>query len=114
MIHRHQSTPTFHAVVEHGGIVYVSGIVGRDLGLGMREQTASALEKLAERLRQAGSDPSKVLMATVYITDMALKAEMNESWVAFFDAANLPARATIGVADLGPGVLIEIVTTATR
>ncbi len=55
MIEMHLPTPTFHAVVEHAGIVYVSGILGKDLALGMRDQTASALEKLGDRLRASRS-----------------------------------------------------------
>ena len=111
MIQRHLPGPIMHAVVECGGTIYVGGIVAKDVGLGMKGQTASALEGLEARLAQVGSDRTHVLSATVYITDFALKSEMNESWVAFF-GSHLPARATLGVADLGPGVLIEIVAIA--
>jgi enamine deaminase RidA (YjgF/YER057c/UK114 family) len=38
---------------------------------------------------------------------------MDAAWTAFFGEA-LPTRATVGVADLGGGALIEVVTTATR
>lgn len=37
---------------------------------------------------------------------------MNEAWLACFAADDLPWRATIGVAELGEGVLIEVVATA--
>jgi enamine deaminase RidA (YjgF/YER057c/UK114 family) len=56
----------------------------------------------------------RVLMATLYITDMADKSAMNRVWREFFAADALPARATIGVADLGPGVRLELVATLGR
>jgi enamine deaminase RidA (YjgF/YER057c/UK114 family) len=39
---------------------------------------------------------------------------MNDVWTSWLDAQDLPARATIGVSDLGQDVLIEIVVTAAR
>jgi enamine deaminase RidA (YjgF/YER057c/UK114 family) len=51
---------------------------------------------------------------TIYVTDMSEKPAMNRVWQAFFDPAHLPARATIGVADLGPGVRLELVAVLGR
>lgn len=114
MIKRHFPKPILHGIVEHGEVFYVSGVAASDFDKGMREQAAQALERLEALLKQVGVDRTKVLSATVYITDMSLKPEMNESWVAFFGQDNLPARATIGVADLGPNVLLEIVSIVSR
>ena len=38
---------------------------------------------------------------------------MDAAWTEFF-GDNLPARATVGVADLGGGALIEVVVTALK
>lgn len=46
------------------------------------------------------------------MTDLKLKKEMDAVWTGFF-GADMPTRATVGVADLG-GPLIEIVVTASR
>ena len=43
----------------------------------MAGQAEQVLGQLGDLLAKAGSDKSKVLTATVYITDMALKPEMN-------------------------------------
>ena len=51
---------------------------------------------------------------TICVTDMADKPAMNRVWQTFFDPAHLPARATIGVADLGPGVRLETVAVLGR
>jgi len=55
-----------------------------------------------------------VLTALIFITDMSLKPAMNAVWKEFFPSAALPTRATIGVKDLGPGVLLEVVFTAAK
>ena len=39
-------------------------------------------------------------------------ADFNRVWKAYFKEVNVPARAVIGVADLGPGVKLELVATA--
>ena len=66
---------------------------------------------LDANLAEAGTGKSKLLSATVYITDMARKPEMNEAWMAWVDQANPPQRACIGAA-LEGGDLIEIVAVA--
>jgi enamine deaminase RidA (YjgF/YER057c/UK114 family) len=114
MITRHGPTPIMHRVVEHGGVLYVGGIVADDRSVPMKGQTEQILVKIAKILGDYGSGLGKVLTATLYITDMGQKDGMNEAWNAAFAAADLPARATIGVADLGPNILIEIVFTAAR
>jgi enamine deaminase RidA (YjgF/YER057c/UK114 family) len=79
----------------------------------MREQTASALQRIEERLRALGSDKSRLLQATVYVADMARKAEMNDAWLAWVDPGNEPQRACVGVA-LEGWHLVEIVVWAAR
>jgi 2-iminobutanoate/2-iminopropanoate deaminase len=115
-IERITRTPIMHRVVASGDVLYLGGITAGDCtGLDMRAQTEAVLGKAAEILASAGSDKSRVLTATVYVTDMAAKKAMNEAWVAFFGEADLPSRATVGVANLGtPETLIEVVITATR
>lgn len=112
MITRQFQTPIMHRTVRQDGTVYLGGIIADDLADSMEGQARQVLAKLGELLQQAGSDRSAVLSATVYITDMARKGEMNGPWVEWFEPAHLPARATIGVSDLGEGVLIEVVCTA--
>ena len=79
----------------------------------LAEQTASALRVLDRRLAAAGSDKTRLLSATVYITDMARKAEMNEAWLAWIDPRHAPQRACVGVALEGDD-LVEVVAVAIR
>lgn len=103
-----------HLAVAHGDTVHLAGIVADDLDADMEGQTNDVLRQLDEFARAQGLDRSRVLSATIYITDMAEKPSMNRAWQAFFDPAHLPARATIGVADLGPGVRLELVAVLGR
>ncbi|MCJ9700031.1 RidA family protein [Bradyrhizobium sp. SHOUNA76] len=101
-----------HEVVEHDGVLYLGGIVAEDTGLDMAGQANDVLGQLARLLKTLGSDLSNVLQATVYVTNLGEKAELESAWRARFADAHLPARAVIGVADLGPGVKIEVTAIA--
>lgn len=112
MIERHGPGQYFHRAVELNGVLYLSGITAGDTSAGMGGQTEQILARMADLLTELGSGPSQVLAATIYITDMGMKDEMNRAWTTFFAADALPARATLGVKDLGPGILIEVMVTA--
>jgi 2-iminobutanoate/2-iminopropanoate deaminase len=103
-----------HLAVAHGETVYLAGIVADDLDADMEGQTRDVLRQLDAFATAHGLDRSRVLTATIFVTDMSEKPAMNRAWQAFFDPAHLPARATIGVADLGPRVRIEVVATLGR
>lgn len=77
-------------------------------------QTRASLATIDQNLRDAGSDRSRMLSATVYLTDIANKAEMDEVWCAWVGSAeNWPQRACVQ-AQLAPGTLVEITVIAAR
>ena len=78
----------------------------------MKGQTTEICAKLDDLLAQAGSDKSSLLTATIFLSDFAGKDAMNEAWLEWLTADDLPARATLGVAELGKGTLVEIVVSA--
>lgn len=102
-----------HEVVENDGILYFAGIVGEDMTADMAGQTRSVLAQLDELLAAHGSDRDHLLSALIFIADMKAKPEMNTVWKQWLSPAQVPARATIGAADLD-GYLIEVVFTAAR
>lgn len=114
MVTRHTRTNIMHRVVEHNGTLYLSGIIADDLSLSMKGQTEQVLAKIEKLLIEFGSSKKNMIAATIYITDMNKKAEMNEAWTSAVEPEHLPTRATIGVADLGPNTLIEVVVTAVK
>jgi enamine deaminase RidA (YjgF/YER057c/UK114 family) len=98
---------------EHNGTIYLAGQVAEDLSVGMRAQTTDVLRQIDALLAQCGSSKSRILSATVYVADMALKPEMDEAWMAWVDQTRPPARATVE-ARLGANVLVEIMLTAAK
>ena len=103
-----------HEVVEHNGVLYIGGIVPEDTSLDMAGQANDVLGQLSRLLETLGSDPSHVLQVTIFVTKLSEKAAFNTAWKACFAEASLPARAVIGVADLGPGVKLEMTAIAAR
>jgi enamine deaminase RidA (YjgF/YER057c/UK114 family) len=101
-----------HEVVEYNGVLYFGGIIAEDLSLDMAGQAADVLRQVDHLLALHGSNRDRVLSALVFVSDLALKPALNEVWKGYFRPAHLPARAAIGVGDLGPGVLLELVLTA--
>ena len=84
-------------------------IVGHSAG----EQTRKTLENVRGLLIAAGLDMDAVAKTTIYLTDMADFAAVNEVYAEFFTAP-YPARATIGVHSLPLGVkaLIDVIAVA--
>jgi len=100
--------------VSHAGLVYV---VAYDPAAahGITAQTRNTLDFLDQNLMAAGSGKTALLQATVYLSDMSMKAEMDSVWCDWIGPPdNWPQRACVG-ADLGDDVsLIEVVVTAAQ
>lgn len=99
--------------VIHGDTVYLAGQVGEP-GEDIIAQTKTTLAEIDALLARAGSDKSKILMATIWLADIADFAAMNSVWDAWVDTANPPARATSEARLADPGYRVEIVITAAR
>lgn len=114
MLKRHVQTRINHRVVEAGGILHFGGLIADDLSLDMKGQTEQICVKIDALLAEVGSSKEKLVTAMLYITDFDQKEGMNEAWLNWLPAEHLPTRATIGVAELGKNVLIEVVVSAVR
>jgi enamine deaminase RidA (YjgF/YER057c/UK114 family) len=101
-----------HEVVVYNGVLYIGGVVAEDTTLDMAGQADDVLRQLSKLLTAGGSSIVHVLQVTVYLTNLAEKPDFNRAWKTHFKEVNLPARAAIGVADLGPGVKLELLATA--
>ena len=113
-IDRHEISGHLSKAVEHNGTVYVAGTTATNKSVGMKQQTEEVLKKIDGYLERCGTNKSKLLSATVYISDMAQKDAMNQAWLAWIDPKNPPTRACVAV-ELGtPTTLVEIVVTAAK
>lgn len=81
----------------------------------IRNQTAEMLALLESTLEAADSGKDRLLMATLYLVDMADYAGMNEVWEAWLPPGSAPARACVQVAALArPGWRVEIAVMAAQ
>ena len=94
-ITRHDSDARLSRAVIHNGVVYLAGLTADKRSAGMKEQTTEIFGKIDVLLKKSGTDKSKLLSAMIWITDMRLKPAMDEAWLAWADAKNLPARACV-------------------
>ncbi|HZQ14251.1 MAG TPA: RidA family protein [Pseudolabrys sp.] len=114
-IERKEVGPRMSQIVVHGDTVYLAGIVAHAAkGKSVTEQTKEILATIDKYLAQAGSNKTKLLSATIYITDMAKFAEMNAVWDAWVSAGNTPARATVEARLAAPDYNVEIMVTAAK
>ena len=97
--------------VRAGDLVHVVATACSDIS-DVAEQTRLTLANLDEGLAMAGSDKTRLITATVYLTDMKKKAEMDAVWCTWIGGPeNWPQRACVGT-DLADNDLVEIVVTA--
>ena len=98
-------------VVRAGEWVIVSGQIGlRDGALvegGLGPELVAALANLEGQLASVGARLDQVAKTTVFLTDMADYAAMNEAYVAAF-GDHRPARSAVAVAGLPLGAAVEI------
>ena len=114
-IQRFDAGPRMSQAVVHGDTVYLAGVVAKTTaGESVAKQTQEVLSIIDGHLAKAGSDKSKLLTATIYLTDMKTFAEMNAVWDGWVSAGNTPARATVEAKLAAPQYTVEIMVTAAR
>ncbi|ALK10740.1 RidA family protein [Blastochloris viridis] len=114
-ITRIEMGPRMSQAVAHGSTVYLAGQVADDpKGKTVTEQTAQILGQIDRLLAAAGTDKTKILMATIYLADIATFAEMNAAWEPWVAAGNTPARATVEAKLVTPDYRVEIAVIAAR
>ncbi|SDN07645.1 RidA family protein [Polaromonas sp. JS666] len=95
-IQRIETGPRMSQAVIHNKTVYLAGqVAGDDAGPGVYEQTRSILANIDRLLAAAGSDKSRLLSATIWLTDMDSFGDMNRAWEAWVVPGATPARATV-------------------
>ena len=83
-------------------------------GASVAEQTRASLDRISKNLAEACADHTRLLSATVYLTDIAHKAEMDAEWCEWIGRPERwPQRACVQAA-LAPGTLVEITVIAAR
>ncbi|MDD4618040.1 MAG: RidA family protein [Bacteroidales bacterium] len=109
----------YSQAVEANGFLYVSGQLpvdantGEFVAGGVKEQAKQVLENIGYILQEAGYSFQDVVKSTVYLTNMADFAVMNEVYATFYKEP-YPARVAFAVVGLPKGALIEIDVIASK
>ncbi|MBX3685343.1 MAG: RidA family protein [Rhodocyclaceae bacterium] len=111
-IQRYGTTRRYSDIVSHNGTLYTVEVPSSE-GTDIATQTREVLASLEALLERAGSSKSRILMATVYLTEMADYDGMNQVWDAWLPEGSAPCRACVRVAGLAnPGWRVEIALNA--
>jgi len=109
--HAPSAIGTYSQAVRCGDTIYLSGQIGLDpvtmqLVEGIDAQVKRVFDNLKAVAEAAGGSLDDAAKLTIYLTDLAHFAKVNEIMAAYFKQP-YPARAAIGVASLPRAALIE-------
>jgi len=109
--HAPSAIGTYSQAVRCGDTIYLSGQIGLDpatmqLVEGIDAQVRRVFDNLKAVAEAAGGSLDHAAKLTIYLTDLAHFAKVNETMAAYFRQP-YPARAAVGVASLPRGALVE-------
>ncbi len=113
-IKRHEPSKIYSKVVEANGFVYTAGIVADDISKDVKGQTQQILKEIDRLLELAGTDKTKVVSASIWVSDIRQRDAMNEAWNAWTGGNNLPGRACVEAKLADPRMLVEIAVIAAK
>ena len=102
----------YSQAVQSGNTVYLSGQIGLDpasiqMAEGIDAQTARVFDNLKAVAAAAGGSLADAVKVNIYLTDLAHFAKVNDAMASHFSQP-YPARATVQVAALPRGALVEV------
>ncbi len=107
--------PYNQAISASGNIIFIAGQIALDPQTGdivgssdVALQTEQVMKNIAAILTEAGADWSNVVKTSVFLTDLANFATVNQVYGKYFEEATAPARACVEVSRLPKDVLVEI------
>lgn len=112
-IRRFATNPRMSGAVACGGILSLSGQVAiTHRGGAVADQVAEVLERIDLLLKEAGSDRSRLLTATILLSDMAVMPVLNAAWDRWIMPGCAPTRTSIQTQLASADYALEIVVTA--
>ena len=113
-IERKKVGPRLSQAVVHGDTVYLAGIVADHPIPDVPAQTGQILDQIDRLLAECGTDKSKLLTATIWLTDIRTFDEMNSVWDKWVVPGQTPARACVESRLAQTKYLVEIRVVAAR
>ncbi|GGY74013.1 hypothetical protein GCM10011613_19180 [Cellvibrio zantedeschiae] len=106
-IKRLNTTPRWSDATIFNGIAHFVEVAA-DTGQDITSQTNQIFTQAEATLAAIGSNKSRLLSATIYLTDARNAAAFNTLWEAWLPTGSAPSRACILVNLLDPTMLVEI------
>ncbi len=109
----------YNQAVWAGDTLYMSGQIAIDPKTGqlitsnIEDETELVMKNIGAVLSAAGTEFSKVVKCSIFLSDMELFGQVNEIYGRFF-SENSPARETVAVRTLPKNVNVEISVIALR
>jgi 2-iminobutanoate/2-iminopropanoate deaminase len=103
----------YNQAVKAGNFIFLSGQVALIPGTGelankdILEETNQVMKNLKSVLAQAGLNFGNVIKTTIFLSDMSLFGQVNETYGNYFEG-NFPARETVAVKGLPKNANVEI------
>ena len=105
---------SYNQAVIANGFVFTAGQIAIDPDTGkliegsFKDRVEQVFKNLSAILEHAGTDLSKVVKFTVFLTDMSYYGDVNDVFNAWLDEANAPARSLVAVKGLPADTDVEI------
>ncbi|MDZ7890656.1 MAG: RidA family protein [Rhodoferax sp.] len=96
--------------VVHNGTAYFVEVP--ESGTDITSQSQAVFTQAERTLALAGSNKSRLLLATIYLKHMADRAAFNAAWQAWLPEGCAPARVCVSAEMASPDYLLEIAFTA--
>jgi enamine deaminase RidA (YjgF/YER057c/UK114 family) len=112
-IRRFNTSARLSQAVVHGGVAYIAGQVSDEpVGKSVAKQAQNILAKVDRLLAEAGTDKSRILFASVWLSDVRFYGDFNLVWDEWVSQGNAPARACVEAALASADYLVEVSVTA--
>jgi enamine deaminase RidA (YjgF/YER057c/UK114 family) len=109
--HEHERSHPYSPATVASGLIFVSGALSIDPAgqavPGRATAIQAAMDRLVERLAVVGADRRDIVKLTYFVTDLSLRQEANDQFIALFPAPR-PARTFVEVSGLPYGAAVEI------
>src|SRR5262249_60759789 len=92
---RHKPSKIYSKAVEANGFAFTAGIVAEDVAQNAEGQTRQILKEIDRLLKLCGTDKTKLVSATIWVSDIRHRDAMNEAWNAWTGGPNPPRPARI-------------------
>lgn len=111
-IHRINPCKRWSDVTIYNGVANFVEVPESDTSADIVGQVEQIFAQVEERLASIGSDKSRILSTTIYITDFANLGALNVVWDEWFPEGCAPSRACVKAELADPEFLVEMVFTA--